>query len=179
MRGRYKGDLLYIEDRLKRIKDNSNLAKRNSEYLYRKLKRLPAESIKDFDEALNCAKEMGALKRTSEVEGINSGHPRRYIPINFAFSGKESSTKIRPTFNCAWSRGHEDLSFNDLHLTGPRNLNNLDQSMLFFKTNVVVGLVDVKKFVWTYLVSTRTASLNRIWLPELGYSKAKKDELNL
>ena len=177
--GKYKGDLLYIEDRLEKIKDNSNLAKRNSESLYRKLKRLPAESIKDFDDALNSAKEMGALKRTSEVEGINLGHPRRHIPINFAFSGKESSTKIRPTFNCAWSGGHDDLSFNDLHLTGPRNLNNLDQSMLFFKTNVIVGLVDVKKFFWTCLVSTRTASLNRIWLPESGYSEAEKDQLNL
>ena len=55
-KGRYKGDLLYIEDRLERIKDNSNLTKRNSESLYRKLKKLPAESIKDFDDALNCAK---------------------------------------------------------------------------------------------------------------------------
>ena len=122
---------------------------------------------------------MGALKKTSEVEGLNEGYPQRHIPINFAFSGKESSTKIRPTFNCGWSEGNGDLSFNDLHITGPRNLNNLDQSMLFFKTNVIVGLIDVKKFFWTCLVSPRTASLNRIWLPEGGYSNSKEGELKM
>ena len=135
--------------------------------------------MKDFDEALECAKQMGSLRKTAEVEGLNEGYPQRHIPINFAFSGKESSTKIRPTFNCGWSTGGDDLSFNDVHLTGPRNLNNLDQSMVFFKTNVIVGLVDVKKFFWTCQVSTRTASLNRIWLPKGGYSGAKKGELEL
>ena len=177
--GRYKGDFLYIEEKVKEVKNNSEFAKGSSENLHRKLLRLPPQSIKDFDEALECAKEMGALKRTTEVEGINYGHPQRYIPINFAFSGKESSTKIRPTFNCGWSRGNGDPSFNDIHLVGPRNLNNLDQSMLFFKTNSVVGLIDIKKFFWTCQVSTRTASLNRIWLPKGGYSEAKKGELEL
>ena len=177
--GRYRGDFLYIEEKVREVKDNSDFAKKSSESLHRKLLRLPAQSIKDFDDALETAKEMGALRRTTDVEGINDGNPRRYIPINFAFSGKESSTKIRPTFNCGWSRGTCDPSFNDIHLVGPRNLNNLDQSMLFFKTNAVVGLIDIKKFFWTCRVSTRTASLNRIWLPEGGYSKAKKGELNL
>ena len=176
---RFKGDFLYVEDKVKEQKDNSNYAKRNSENLHKKLLKLPAQSVKDFDEALECAKEMGALKRVCEVEGLTAEYPRRYIPINFAFSGKETSTKIRPTFNCGWSGGTSDPSFNDMHLAGPRNLNNLDQSMLFFKSNVIVGLIDVKKFFWTCQVSTRTASLNRIWLPEGGYSTAKKGELHL
>ena len=178
-KGRYKGDFLYLEDKVMQVKPNSEFARRNSENLYRKLSRLPAELVKDFDETLECAKEMGALRRTSEVEGLNEGYPQRHIPINFAFSGKESSTKIRPTFNCGWFGGKGDLSFNDLHITGPRNLNNLDQSMLFFKTNAIVGLIDVKKFFWTCLVSPRTASLNRIWLPEGGYSSAKLGELSM
>ena len=126
---RYKGDFLYLEDKVKRVKNNSNFAKRNSINLHRKLSKLPANLVNDFDEAMECAKEMGALKKTSDVEGLNEGYPQRHIPINFAFSGKESSTKIRPTFNCGWSEGNGDLSFNDLHITGPRNLNNLDQSI--------------------------------------------------
>ena len=174
----YKGDFLYLEDKVKQVKGNSIFAKRNSEKLSRRLNKLPEELVKDFDESLECAKEMGALKRVSEVEGLDQ-HPQRHIPINFAFSGKESSTKIRPTFNCGWSGGVGDLSFNDLHLIGPRNLNNLDQSMVFFKTNVFVGLVDVKKFFWTCLVSTRTTSLNRIWLPEGGYCGKKEGQLNM
>ena len=176
-KGRYKGDFLYLEDKVGQVRCNSNFAKKNSENLHRKLSKLPAELVKDFDEALECAKEMGALKKTAEVEGLKEGYPQRHIPINFAFSGKESSTKIRPTFNCGWSGGNGDPSFNDVHLVGPRNLNNLDQSMLFFKTNSIVGLIDVKKFFWTCLVSPRTASLNRIWLPEGGYSGAKEGEV--
>ena len=175
---RYKGDFLYLEDKVKLIKGNSLFAKGNSEKLHKKLCKLPGELVKDFDESLDCAKEMGALQRTSEVEGLDQ-YPQRHIPINFAFSGKESSTKIRPTFNCGWSAGGDDLSFNDVHLTGPRNLNNLDQSMVFFKTNVIVGLVDVKKFFWTCLVSTKTASLNRVWLPKGGYSETKEGHLEL
>ena len=176
---RYRGDFLYLEDQMGRIKSNSAFAKANSEKLHKRLRKLPVDLVKDFDDALEKAKEMGALKRTSEVEGVNSGYPKRHIPINFAFSGKESSTRTRPTFNCGWSGGGDDLSFNDLHITGPRNLNNLDASMLFFKVNPVVGLIDVKKFFWTCQVSVRTASLNRIWLPKGGYSKAREGELEM
>ena len=177
--GRYKGDFIYIEDKVKELKDNADYAKKSSENLLRKLRKLPAESVKDFDDAIECAKEMGALKRVSDVEGINDGHPQRHIPVNFAFSGKAATTKIRNTYNCGWSRGLSDPSFNDVHLAGPRNLNNLDQSMLFFKTNVIVGLIDIKKFFWTCQVSTRTASMNRVWLPEGGYNNAKEDSLDL
>ena len=177
--GRYKGDFLYVEDKVKELKNNADYGRKSSENLFKKLHKLPAQSVKDFDNAIECAKEMGALKRVSEVEGLNDGHPRRYIPANFAFSGKEATTKIRNTYNCGWSRGTWDPSFNDVHLAGPRNLNNLDQSMLFFKTNVIVGLIDIKKFFWTCQVSTRTASMNRIWLPEGGYSAAKENSLNL
>jgi hypothetical protein len=177
--GRYKGDFIYVEDKVKELKGNADYAKKSSENLFRKLHKLPAESVKDFDDAVECAKEMGALKRVREVKGINNGHPRRHIPVNFAFSGKEATTKIRNTYNCGWSRGAWDPSFNDVHLAGPRNLNNLDQSMLFFKTNVIVGLIDIKKFFWTCQVSTRTASMNRIWLPEGGYNNAKQDDLDL
>ena len=177
--GRYKGDFLYVEDKVKELRDNAEYAKKSSENLFKKLHKLPAQSVKDFDDAVECAKEMGALKRVSEVVGLNDGLPRRYIPVNFAFSGKEATTKIRNTYNCGWSGGVCDPSFNDVHLAGPRNLNNLDQSMLFFKTNVIVGLIDIKKFFWTCQISTRTASMNRIWLPEGGYSTAKEGELDL
>ena len=177
--GRYKGDFLYVEDKVKELKNNADYGRKSSENLFKKLHKLPPQSVTDFDDAVECAKEMGALKRVSEVEGLNDGHPRRYIPVNFAFSGKEATTKIRNTYNCGWSGGVWDPSFNDVHLTGPRNLNNLDQSMLFFKTNVIVGLIDIKKFFWTCQVSTRTASMNRIWLPEGGYSMAKEGELDL
>lgn len=142
--------------KVKEQKNNSNYAKRNSEYLHEKLLKLRTQSVKDFTEALETAKIMGLLKRVCEVVGLTAEYPRRYTPINFAFSVKETSTKIRPTFNCGWSGGTSDPSF-----------------------NTIVGLIHVKTFFWTRQVSTRTASLNRIWLPEGGYSTVKKGELHL
>ena len=53
-----------------RTRQSNDNAKKNSENLHRKLSKLPAELVKDFDEALECAKEMGALKKTAEVSTV-------------------------------------------------------------------------------------------------------------
>ena len=89
--GRYKCDLIYIEDKVKEAKKNADYPKKSSENLYKKLHKLPAQLVKNFDDVVHCAKEMGALKRSSYIKEVNSGHLRRHIQVNFAFSRKTFS----------------------------------------------------------------------------------------
>jgi hypothetical protein len=154
---------MYNEDVAKKMEDNLAYVKRHMEKFHQKMAKFNKEDRDIYNSVLDKGIEMGSFvpaESCPELQGLK----KRGLPMNYAYSGKPESCKIRTTWDASSTCSKTDSSFNQATLRGPIHM-NLHRSMLWMRSRKFFNSLDIVKAYFNIIKDERSQSLGRMFLP--------------
>ena len=158
----WHGSYLYNQDRVERMINNVVYSEKTCSRLQKKMAAFEDKTAAQFNEALQTALDMGAIVSVDQKPELQK-MKTRFLPMNFAFSGKEGSTPCRPTFDGGAICGYQDVCFNSTALKGP-NPCDLQKSLLALRSHIYFATKDMSKAYWNLHIDEQTQALSHLHL---------------